>query len=310
MVDEVLAQDLDNLELLLVRQAGNGGLDDTADGRVVRCNEAAVVEKGNGAHDELAVEAIRRAAVAGDRVTKVFDLEGALEARRKETTKGRDERGESCEDDHVKLDRHNVETVRNRKICGDALGYERDCVSSGVEDGVRLAFEAGENVCAKVVDRTDEELVLRKEMSCEDAPDNGKEPGAEETFPRLLGRDLDQLMAAEGDAAEVGEDVVCDYHGDGQDEPDEAFEDVVDDEVGLADDEEEGHVGPGELGELELVVALLQGEDEEDKACAGQDLKSPLLGESLPIMYSMKEMNLWWVARGSRILSTSRMCLK
>ncbi len=73
-------------------------------------------------------------------------------------------------------------------------------------------------------------------------------------------------MAAKGYAAEVGKDVVCDDHGYGEDEPDEAFEDVVDDKVRLADDEEEGHVGPGELGELELVVTLLQREDEEDEA--------------------------------------------
>jgi hypothetical protein len=36
--------------------------------------------------------------------------------------------------------------------------------------------------------------------------------------------------------------------------------------VGLSDNEEEGHVCPGKLGKLELVVALLKGEDEEDKA--------------------------------------------
>lgn len=104
-------------------------------------------------------------------------------------------------------------------------------------------------------------------MSGQDAPDDGEEPGAEEALPRLLGGDLDQLVAAEGDAAEVCEDVVCYDHGNGQDEPDEALEDVVDDKVGLADNEEEGHVRPGKLGELELVVALLQREDEEDEAC-------------------------------------------
>jgi hypothetical protein len=29
-------------------------------------------------------------------------------------------------------------------------------------------------------------------------------------------------------------------------------------------------MGPGELGELELVVALLEGEDKEDEACCRQ----------------------------------------
>ena len=73
-------------------------------------------------------------------------------------------------------------------------------------------------------------------------------------------------MTAKGDTAEVGKDVVRYDHTNRQNEPDEAFEDVVDDEVRLADNEEEGHVGPGELRELELVMALLQREDEKDEA--------------------------------------------
>jgi len=36
--------------------------------------------------------------------------------------------------------------------------------------------------------------------------------------------------------------------------------------VGLDDNQVESHVGPGELLELELVVALFQGDDEEDEA--------------------------------------------
>jgi len=99
-----------------------------------------------------------------------------------------------------------------------------------------------------------------------DTPDNGEEPCAEESLPCLLGRDLDEGCPSKGNTTEVGPDVVCDDHGDRQDEPDEALEDVVDDKMRLSDNEEQGHVGPGELGELELVVALLEREDEEDEA--------------------------------------------
>lgn len=266
VVDEVLGQDLHDLVLLVVRQARDGGLDDAADGGVVRGDEAAVVEEGDRAHDELAVEAVRHAAVAGDGVAKVLDLECALEAGGEEAAKGRDERGKGGQDDHVELHGHDVEGVRDGKVRRDAVGDEGDGVGLGGEDGVWLALEAGEDVCAQVVDGADEELVLGEEVGRQDAPDDGEEPGAEEALPRLLGGDLDQLVAAKGDAAEVGEDVVCYDHGYGQDEPDEALEDVVDDKVGLADDEEEGHVRPGKLGELELVVTLLQREDEEDEA--------------------------------------------
>lgn len=310
MVHQILGQNLHHLELLLVRQPRDGRLNHTSHSRVVRRDEAAVVEEGNRAHDELAIEAIGRTAVAGDRVAKVFDLEGALEARGEEAAKGSDERGEGGEDDHVELHGHDVEGVRDGEVGGDAFGDEGNGVGARGEDGVGLAFEAGEDVGAEVVDGADEELVLREEVGCDDGPDDGEEPGADEALPGLLGRDLDQLVPPEGDAAEVGEDVVGYDHGQGQDEPDEALEDVVDDEVGLADNEEQGHVGPCELGELELVVALLQREDKEDEACACQCLRVVVLRRDSPIMYSMKEMKRWWVARGSRMRSTSRMCLK
>ena len=108
------------------------------------------------------------------------------------------------------------------------------------------------------IDRADEVLVAGQEMGETNAPDDGEDPGAQKSLPCFLRRDLNQGGASKSDATEVGKDVVCDNHGYGQDEPVEALEDVVDDKVGLADNQEEGHVRPGELGELELVVALLQ----------------------------------------------------
>ncbi|KAJ8104906.1 hypothetical protein OPT61_g10502 [Boeremia exigua] len=233
VVHKILGEDLDDFELLVVGEAGDGGLDDAADGGVVGGDEAAVVEKRDRAHDELAVEAVRHAAVAGDRVAKVLNLEG----------------------------------VGDGEVGGEAFGNKGDGVGLRGEDGVGVAFEAGEDVGAQVVDGADEVLVLAQEVRGQHAPDDGEEPGAQEALPGLLGGDLDQLVAAKGDAAEVGEDVVGDDHGDGQDEPDEALEDVVDDKVGLADDEEEGHVGPGELGELELHKgdeAVVGGQGQQD----------------------------------------------
>lgn len=103
-------------------------------------------------------------------------------------------------------------------------------------------------------------------MGQANAPENGEEPRAEETFPCLLGRDLDERRSAECDAAKVGENVVCNDHGHGQNEPDEALKDVVDNEMRLSDDEEEGHVSPRKLSELELVVPLLEGKYEKNEA--------------------------------------------
>jgi hypothetical protein len=116
------------------------------------------------------------------------------------------------------------------------------------------------------VDGADEVLVLRKEVRQDETPDDGEKPCAEEALPCLLGRDLDERSPAESDAAEVGPYVVGNDHGDGQNEPDESFENVVNDKVRLADDQEQSHVRPGKLGELEFVVPLLEREDEEDES--------------------------------------------
>jgi hypothetical protein len=116
------------------------------------------------------------------------------------------------------------------------------------------------------IDRADKILVLREEVRQTNAPEDGEEPCAEEPLPCLLWRNLNERGPSKGDTAEIGKDIVCDDHGDWQNEPDEALKDVVDDKVRLSDNEEQSHVSPGELGELKLVVSFLQGEDEEDEA--------------------------------------------
>lgn len=147
-------------------------------------------------------------------------------------------------------------------------------------------------------------------MSETPAPKDGEEPCAEEALPRLLRRDLDQRSAAESDATKIGEDVVDYDESDWKEEPNEALEDVVDHKVRLAYDEEERHVGPSELAELESVLPFLQGRDEEDEAWRVRRAEEYDVERNLPIMYSIKEINLWWVARGSKMRSTSKMCLK
>jgi hypothetical protein len=86
------------------------------------------------------------------------------------------------------------------------------------------------------------------------------------TFNGLLRADLNKLSAAECDTTDVCEDVVGDDKTDWQEEPDHALENVVHDEVRLHNDQVKSHVGPGELSELELVVALLERANEEHEA--------------------------------------------
>ena len=86
-----------------------------------------------------------------------------------------------------------------------------------------------------------------------------------ETLPRLLWAQLDQRGPPHCEAKHVGHDVVDDDHHDGHDEPDEALEHVLDDEIGLGDHAEEGHVSPCEEIKLSKIIFLNEGEDEPDK---------------------------------------------
>lgn len=135
----------------------------------------------------------------------------------------------------------------------------RSCTVSGC-----YVRSVGEEIT--YVDWADEVLIPHQHVRHAEPEDDGAYPSADESFDSLFGRNLDKLSAAEGDAADVCEYVVGDDEGCREEEPNHAFEDVVHDEVCLDYDQVESHVRPGELSELEAVVALLEGADEEDEA--------------------------------------------
>ena len=62
---------------------------------------------------------------------------------------------------------------------------------------------------------------------------------------------LYEWSAPHGKAEHISHDVVDDDHHDGNDEPDEPLEHVLDDQVALSHHAEKGYVGPGKKRELE-----------------------------------------------------------
>ena len=110
--------------------------------------------------------------------------------------------------------------------------------------------------------------------------DDCTDPRSNKTLNSLLGWKLDELGTTEGNATDVGEDVVGDNQRCREEEPDHTLENVVHDEMGLYDDQVESHVRPGELGELEAVVAFLERANKEDKSCAGVSRAFPLQPQS------------------------------
>jgi hypothetical protein len=98
------------------------------------------------------------------------------------------------------------------------------------------------------------------------AKDNGHDPATNEPLDRLLGRKFDQRRFAPEEPKDVGPDIVSNDKGTWEEKPDETLKDVVDDKMALANDQQQRHVCPCELGELEAIVTLLQVSNEEDKA--------------------------------------------
>ena len=94
---------------------------------------------------------------------------------------------------------------------------------------------------------------------------HGGKTTSNKSFPSLLGAELDELGSANEKAKDIGHDIIDDDHHDRHDEPDEALEHVLDDEIGLGDNTEKSHVCPSKERKLAQVIFLYQGEDKPDK---------------------------------------------
>lgn len=217
-----------------------------------------IVHEGEESHDELAVHAVGDTAVTRDRFAKVFDLESTLQARRKESPEGSNERGKRSESQDVELDRLNPESLVQAK--------QLERVGLRGENRVRNTFQASQSVRAQVVDRANEILVAHEELGHEVTEANRADPRTDESLDGLLRRELNQLCASEADTTDVGKDVIRDDQCGGEEEPDHALENVVHHKVSLNHNQIQSHMGPSKLSELKPVVTLLQGSDEEYEA--------------------------------------------
>ena len=77
------------------------------------------------------------------------------------------------------------------------------------ENGVRHALQAGPVGSAQVVNRADEIGASDEIMSCKETKNDCADPGSDEAFDSLLRAELDQLCTAEGDATDIGKDIVA-----------------------------------------------------------------------------------------------------
>lgn len=114
--------------------------------------------------------------------------------------------------------------------------------------------------------------VSHQDVGEEHSHDNRPTPCSDETLDGLLRAQLDKLGTSKKHTADVGKNIVGNNKRSGKEEPDHALKDVVDNEMGFNNDDVQGHVRPGELGKLELVVAFLERTNKKDETCGTNKL--------------------------------------
>lgn len=84
---------------------------------------------------------------------------------------------------------------------------------------------------SEITHRADHIVKAHEVRSPDYSEDHGTEERPNEAFNCLLWREFDQGRAPEGDSPDVRKDIIADYKGSGDPEPDHAFQNVVDDEM-------------------------------------------------------------------------------
>jgi len=79
LTTEIVLEIVDQLQLLLDREAAHDCLEYRADGDVMFANKAAVVDVGKDAHQELAIHSVCHTTMSRNTVSKVLNIKGALE---------------------------------------------------------------------------------------------------------------------------------------------------------------------------------------------------------------------------------------
>jgi hypothetical protein len=177
LVDKMSCEELDKLNLLFGCQASDGSLKKSARGCLVHGNKALIVHESEETHDELAIHAVGHAAVTRNGVAKVLDVEGALQARGEEATKGCNQRSEGRHDKDVELHRRDADGGRQ---VGPVRWDERQLVVVRDKDRVRVALKAGEDVGSEIVNGADEVFGAQEDVGHDKAEKDSEDPSTDE----------------------------------------------------------------------------------------------------------------------------------
>lgn len=115
------------------------------------------------------------------------------------------------------------------------------------ENRVRVACQSTERRRTQILDWADHVWISQEQRRKEHAKDDGHDPATNKSLNSFLGRQLDKRSLAPEEAENVRPDIVGNDERDGQEEPDQTLKDIVDNEVTLADNQQERHMGPCKL---------------------------------------------------------------
>ena len=125
----------------------------------------------------------------------------------------------------------------------------------------KIAAELG-----KYGNRTDHVFVLGEDIGYPTTNNNSTNPSSNESLDSFLGGETDKRSLAPNHPANICKYIICNDKTHGKKEPYQALENGIDDEVGLENDEEKGHMRPTELRELIGISPRRQRHNEKHEA--------------------------------------------
>jgi len=241
---------------LLDQLLGGGGADEAVD-----------INVDEGRHQELAIETIHDSSVSWNNVPEIFNLKRPLESTGEEPAEGADNAREDGHEEGVQqkwVDRygllHTEDPSKGRHGLGEVVLLRPECgrgLARVVSHPAQLFI---------VLDGADEVGVLATEVGQRHSQHNRRNPTAYESFPCLLGAQLDQGSFSHEESEHVGHHIVHNDHHDRHDEPDEALEHILNNEITLGNDDQKGDVGPGEQRKLSHVILSDKGQNEPNES--------------------------------------------
>jgi len=140
---------------------------------------------------------------------------------------------------------------------GDGRQERGKLVGRLAENWCSLAFCHQPLLLLVVGEGTEKVLVLEENLREQDSEDERRDESADEAFPSLLWRELDEGSFAEEKSKDVSHNIVENNDRDGEEKPNEALEDVLDDQLRLGDDDKQRNVRPTKHDELLQIVPFL-----------------------------------------------------